>query len=141
MATYYVSTSDGRVHQITGVTDVELVVNDGVAAVVYDGVWRNTIPFPATSSATNPLYGPGWVASPDSTSPFYRATSADAMIYRPSDVADTVQPDVFKDDILTETAPRNLEVKKSYWKFTATDGNFFFPMEMVVGMSNNLPVY
>jgi len=141
MATYYVSTSDGRIHQITGVTGVELVVNDGVATVMYDGVWRNTIPFPSTNNATSPLYGPGWVATPDATTPFHRVTSADAMIYHPIDAADTIQPDLFKDDILTETAPRFLEVKKSYWKFTATDGDFFFPAEMVVGMSNNLPTY
>ena len=139
MATYYVSTSDGRVHQIDGVSAVELVVNDGVATVVYDGVWRNTIPFPSANNTTNPLYGPGWTASPSSYS---RATSADPLIVRPDSAADVAtQPNVFIDDILQETAPRHLEVKKSFWKFTATDGDFFFPMEMVVGMSNNLPTY
>lgn len=141
MATYYVSTSDGRVHQLDGVTDVELVVNDGVATVVYDGVWRNTLQYPSTSSSTTPMFGPGWTMSPDSTAPFYRGSPADAMIYRPSSPSDPIQPDIFKDDILREEPPRFLEIKRSYWKFTTGDGPFFFPMELVTGMGNNAPTY
>jgi len=141
MATYYVSTSDGRVHQLDGVTDVELVVNDGVATVVYDGVWRNTLQYPSTTSSAEPKFGPGWSMSPDATAPFYRNTSGDALIMRPKDATDTTQPDIFKDDILQETAPRFLEIKVSYWKFTTADGPFFFPREIVTGMANNAPTY
>lgn len=141
MATYYVSTSDGRVHQLDGVTDVELVVNDGVATVVYDGVWRNTIQFPFATNTQPPMYGPGWTMTPDATNPFARQTTADALLMRPRDAADTVQPDIFKDDVIQEEPPRFLEVKKSYWKFTSADGPFFFPMEIVVGMANNPPTY
>lgn len=141
MATYYVSTSDGRVHQLDGVTNVELVVNDGVATVVYDGVWRNTLQYPAVSSANEPKYGPGWSMSPDATAPFFRNTATDELIMRPANNMDTAQPDIFKDDILQEEKPRFLEIKKSYWKFTAADGPFFFPMELVTGMGNNAPTY
>lgn len=141
MATYYVSTSDGRVHQLDGVTDVELVVNDGVATVVYDGVWRNTLQYPAVTNSQPPMYGPGWTMTPDETNPFARQATTDDLLMRPRDAADTVQPDIFKDDTIKETAPRFLEVKKSYWKFTSADGPFFFPMEIVVGMANNPPTY
>lgn len=141
MATYFVSTSDGRVHQLDGVTDVELVINDGVATVVYDGVWRNTLQYPSISSAAEPKYGPGWTMNPDATQPFYRTTSGDPLIMRPKDALDTTQPDIFKDDTLKEEPPRFLEIKKSYWKFTSADGPFFFPMELVTGMGNNAPTY
>jgi hypothetical protein len=141
MATYFVSTSDGRVHQLDDVTDVELVVNDGVATVVYDGVWRNTLQYPAAASSAEPKFGPGWSMSPDATAPFFRTTSTDPLIMRPSNALDTAQPDIFKDDILQEEKPRYLEIKKSYWKFTSADGPFFFPMELVTGMGNNAPTY
>lgn len=141
METYYVSTSDGRVHQIDGVTDVEIVVNDGVATEVYDGVWRNVIPFPFATNSQPPMYGPGWTMTPDKNSPFARQTTADELLMRPRDAADTVMPDIFTDDVINETEPRFLKVKKSYWRFTTASAKFFFPLEVVVGMSNNPPTY
>jgi hypothetical protein len=137
MATYYISTSDGRVHQIDGVTGCELVVNDGVATVVYDGVWRNVLMFPAAVSGANTTYGPGWSVTP---AKFDRDSGTGNLLWTPTS-GDTTQPTIFQDDILQETAPRHLEIKKSYWKFTTADGDFFFPMEVVVGMSNNAPTY
>jgi len=46
-----------------------------------------------------------------------------------------------KDDVMAHTAPRYLEVKKSFWKFVTSGGNYFFPIERVVGMSNTAPTY
>jgi hypothetical protein len=141
MSTYYVSTSDGRVHQLDGVTGVALVVNDGVATVVYDGVWRNTLQYPLATNTQPPMYGPGWTMSPDMTKPFMRQSATSDLIMSPVDLTDNNMPDIYKDDIIKETAPRFLEMKKSFWKFTCDDGPFFFPMELVVGMSNNPPTY
>ncbi len=136
-ATYYISTSDGRVHQIDGVTACSLVVNDGVAAVVYDGVWRNVLPFPAAASGANTTYGPGWVVTPVK---FDRDIGSGVLLWTPTS-GDATQPSIFADDILQEEPPRHLEVKKSYWKFETTDGDYFFPMELVTGMANNAPTY
>lgn len=128
-ADYYVSTTDGRVHPITGVTTVAIVTNDGVATVVYDGVWRNVIPFSNTgdsASAAVGRYGPGW-----SIHPIVTAGS-------PVVISDY---EVFTDDVFNDVAPRNLEIKISMWKFTTPTGNYFIPVHNVVAMSNTTPTY
>jgi len=125
-ADYYVSTTDGRVHPIVGVTSIEIVVNDDVATVVYDGVWRNVFPFSQTGDSTVPTlgrYGPGWSAHP-----VVSGTTATGY-------------DIFEDDVYTSTAPRHLEIKISMWKFTTPTGSFFIPVNNVVAMSNTTPTY
>jgi len=126
MANYYVSTDDGRVHLIEDVTATPTIVeNDGVASTVYDGVYRDVLPFPNTgATSANYPFGPGWVSVPT------YAGSTTATGYTAVD-----------DDILTNTAPRYLQVKKSFWKFVTAAGDYFFPIERVVGMSNTLPTY
>jgi len=129
MADYYVSTTDGRVHPITGVTAVEIVTNDGTATPVYDGVWRNVFPFSQTgdsTAATMMRYGPGW-----SLHPIITAGS-------PTVINDCK---IYEDDVYTETAPRHLEIKISMWKFTTPTGDYFIPVNNVVAMSNTTPTY
>lgn len=127
-ASYYVSTDDGRVHHISDVTTTPtIVVNDGVASVVYDGYYRNVFPYANTgaSTASSYPYGPGWTGIPTYTgSP-------------PAISAYNIQPD----DVAGDVPPRPLEIKKSYWKFVTAGGSYFFPIERVVGMSNNPPSY
>lgn len=126
MADYYISTDDGRVHHITGVTATPtIVINDGVATTVFDGVYRDVFPFPQTGASTtsNYAYGPGWTVVPI--------------------VAATVvtNSSISTGDDVSHTAPRYLEVKKSYWKFVAGSFAYFFPIERVVGMSDTAPTY
>jgi len=128
MADYYISTDDGRVHHITDVTATPtIVVNDGVATTVFDGVYRDVFPYPNSGSnlTTNYPFGPGWSAVPTfaGSPPTYSAYT------------------VVQDDVTDHTAPRYLEVKRSYWKFVTADGGYFFPIERVVGMSNTAPTY
>lgn len=126
MADYYVSTDDGRTHLIEDVTATPtIVVNDNVATTVYDGVYRDVLPFPNTgATAANFPFGPGWVSIPSYSG------GATVTTYTP-----------FEDDLVTNTAPRYLQVKKSFWQFVTAGGNYFFPMERVIGMSNTLPTY
>lgn len=128
MADYYISTDDGRVHHITGVTATPtIVLNDGAGGDIYDGVYRDVFPFPNTGAdvSTHFAYGPGWVAEPTfSGSPLYVTAYT-----------------VIKDDIVAHVAPRSLLVKHSYWAFVTAGGNYFFPVERVVGMSNTAPTY
>lgn len=126
MADYYISTDDGRVHHITGVTATPTIeLNDGVATTVFDGVYRDVFPFPQTgaSTTTNYAYGPGWGVIP----------SIVATVVTNNSIATS--------DEFSHTAPRYLEVKKSYWKFVAGSFDYFFPIERVVGMSNTAPTY
>lgn len=127
-ASYYVSTDDGRVHHIAQVTaSPTIVVNDGVATTVFDGYYRDVYGYSNTGaqSASVIPFGPGW-----SMYPTYGGS--------PLSITDwTVVPD----DMVTHEPPRFLEVKKSYWKFVTADGAYFFPIERVVGMSNNAPTY
>jgi len=127
MADYYISTDDGRVHHISAVTATPtIVVNDGVATTVFDGVYRDVFPYPNTGSdhSKNFAFGPGWVGVTE--------WGGAAWDY-PSPMV--------KDDVVSHTAPRFLEVKKSFWKFVTADGSYFFPIERVIGMSNNAPTY
>jgi hypothetical protein len=127
MADYYISTDDGRVHHISAVTAAPtIVVNDGVATTVFDGVYRDVFPYPNTGAnlSTTFAFGPGWVAVPDWTGAAW----------------DYPNPTI-EDDVVSHTAPRYLEVKKSFWKFVTADGAYFFPIERVVGMSNTAPTY
>jgi len=130
MADYYISTDDGRVHHISAVTATPtIVVNDGVATTVFDGVYRDVFPYPNSGSnvSSNFAFGPGWTGVPVQTAtPTWDYTGAGAII---------------KDDVTAHTAPRYLEVKKSFWKFVTADGAYFFPIERVVGMSNTAPTY
>lgn len=126
MADYYISTDDGRVHHITGVTATPtIVLNDGAGGDIYDGVYRDVFPFPQTgaSNTTNYAYGPGWTMVP---------TVVATMVTN-----DTVAAD----DVVEHVAPRSLLVKHSYWAFVTAGGNYFFPVERVVGMSNTAPTY
>lgn len=128
MADYYISTDDGRVHHITDVTATPtIVLNDGVATTVFDGVYRDVFPYPNSGAnvATQYAYGPGWVGDPT---------------FGGAPVAVTAYATV-KDDVVSHTAPRYLEVKKSFWKFVTAAGSYFFPIERVVGMSNTAPTY
>jgi len=126
MADYYVSTTDGRVHPITGVTAVEIVTNDGTATPVYDGVWRNVFPFSQTGDSASIAvgrYGPGWSAHPEITG----TTITGYTLY--------------EDDVFTDTAPRHLVIKISMWRFTTPTGDYFIPVNNVVAMSNTAPTY
>lgn len=128
MADYYISTDDGRVHHITGVTATPTIeVNDGVATTVFDGVYRDVFPFPQTGSSpqNNYAYGPGWTAEPT---------------FGGAELAITAYT-VYQDDVMSHTAPRYLQLKKSFWQFVTAGGNYFFPIERVVGMSNTAPTY
>lgn len=125
-ADYYVSTTDGRVHPITGVTTLSIVENDGVATVVYDGVWRNSFSFSHTGDSTTPTvgrYGPGW-----SVHPVISGTTISGY-------------SLYEDDVFTETAPRFLEIKVSMWKFETNQGDYFIPVNNVVAMSNTAPTF
>jgi len=127
MADYYISTDDGRVHHISAVTATPtIVVNDGVATTVFDGVYRDVFPYPNTGAniSTTFAFGPGWVGVPEWDTTAWDYPNA------------TVQ-----DDVVAHTAPRYLEVKKSFWKFVTADGAYFFPIERVIGMSNTAPTY
>jgi len=126
MADYYISTDDGRVHHITGVTSTpDILLNDGVATTVFDGVYRDVFPFPQTGSSTasNYPYGPGWTGVPVVV----------ATVVTNSAIATS--------DEVSHTAPRFLEVKRSFWRFKTAGGDYFFPIERVVGMSNTAPTY
>lgn len=128
MADYYISTDDGRVHHVTDVTATPtIVLNDGVATTVFDGVYRDVFPYPNTGAnvSTTFAFGPGWVAEPTFSGGPLLVTAYT----------------VIKDDIIGHVAPRFMEVKKSYWKFVTAAGNYFFPIERVVGMSNTAPTY
>lgn len=126
MADYYISTDDGRVHHITGVTATPtIVLNDGAGGDIYDGVYRDVFPFPQTgaSTTTNYAYGPGWGVVP----------SIVATVVTNNSIAVS--------DEFSHVAPRSLLVKHSYWAFVTAGGNYFFPVERVVGMSNTAPTY
>lgn len=126
MADYYISTDDGRVHHITDVTATPTIVdNDGVAATVYDGVYRDVMPFPNTGANQTTTYpfGPHWTLVPVMTGTTWTGGT------------------VYGDDLAKNVAPRYLLVKKSMWKFVTAAGSYFFPIERVVGMSNTTPTY
>lgn len=134
MADYYISTDDGRVHHITGVTATPtIVVNDGVATTVYEGVYRDVFPYPNTGAnlTSSFPYGPGWTAKLIVGATTFPATGGTELYYQ----------SISEDDVMSHTAPRYLQLKKSFWQFVTADGNYFFPIERVVGMSNTAPTY
>lgn len=128
MADYYVTTTDGRTHLLENVTATPtIVVNDGVATTVFDGVYRDLLPYPNTGANQSTTYpfGPSWTGVPT---------------YSGSPLAITAY-DIVPDDVAEHVAPRFLELKKSYWKFVCDTFEYFFPIEQVTGMSNTKPTY
>lgn len=123
---YYVTTTDGRIHHLEGITATPtMVTNDGVATSIFNGVYRDVFPFPnaGANSASNYPYGPGWTA----VASFAAGTLDDY--------------ETVKDDVADHVAPRFLEEKRSYWKFVQSSFAFFFPVDQVVGMSNTEPTF
>lgn len=138
-ASYYVSLKGGSVVLIANVTATPtIVVNDGAATAINSGTYRNLISGFGTSAGnedTIPVWGPGFTNTPNFT-----MHATDGLRYALT--AGGPGPfTLYKDDRLTQTAPRQYAWAESHWKFVTADGAYFIPFKEVIAMSNSEPLY
>lgn len=140
-APYYVSLKSGSVVLIANVTATPtLVLNDGTAASVSSGTYRDLISAYGVSLITPgtsvPIWGPGFTSSPN-----FALTTGGTLTFQTTGVGSPGPFNLYKDDRLTGTAPRQMSWDESHWRFVTAGGDYFIPFKEVIAMSNSEPLY
>lgn len=124
MADYYVTLKSGTVLHFSGVTATPtLVLNDGVAATISTGVYRDYVGAVPSTATTMNAWGPDYVHD---------------MTYSGSPPALSALTQVLGDNA-AHVAPRFLEREESHWEFVCGSFSYFVPWAEFESMSPTNP--